>query len=259
MTRKPSVNSHVTDERNIVMNDSLGDRMKRYEDVSRGVLVRRTPVIMRLDGKAFHTLLRGAEKPFDKNFMVCMWATAQELCKEVQGCQLAYTQSDEISLLLTDYAQLDTQGWFDYGIQKMVSVGASIATHAFNQVFSKFFLRKQYAYGLFDARAFNVPREDVANYFIWRQKDAVRNSIQAVGQSKFSQKQLHGKSCDAIQEMLYKEHAINWNDFQLSMKRGTCIRRSVVSWDIDHETPSFTHNRSYIERLVYPPEPLIKG
>ncbi len=209
---------------------------------------------MRLDGKAFHTLTRGMERPFDKDFMLCMQTTALVLCKEVQGCQLAYVQSDEISLLLTDYAQLDTQGWFDYGIQKMVSVGASIATHAFNQMFSKFFLRKAYEFGLFDARAFNVPREDVTNYFVWRQKDATRNSIQAVGQAHFSQKQLHGKSCDDIQEMLYQEHAINWNDFKPSMKRGMCVRKTPNGWELDHETPVFTQNRPYIESLIYPVE-----
>ncbi len=235
-----------------MQNDSLGDRMKRYEDVPRVSLVRRTPVIMRLDGKAFHTLTRGMKKPFDDDFMLVMRATAMKLCKEVQGCKLAYTQSDEISLLLTDYDTLETQGWFDYGLQKMVSISASIATLAFNNAFE----HEKSLQGMFDSRAFNVPREDVANYFVWRQKDAIRNSIQAVGQAHYSPKQLHGKNCNDIREMLLDKN-IDWNTYSADKRHGTCIRKLFGIWQVDHNTPVFTEGRKYIEDLVSPPDVVI--
>ena len=158
--------------------DSLGNRMKNYEGVSKTYLVRRMPVIIRLDGKAFHTFTKGFDKPFDNLFMSTMQETCKALCKEVQGCKIAYTQSDEISLLITDYDALNTSAWFDDQIQKMVSVSASIATLAFNKTFYELCMqlsvddtekfKKTYQSKMFtakfDSRAFNLPKEDVCNY-----------------------------------------------------------------------------------------------
>jgi tRNA(His) 5'-end guanylyltransferase len=241
--------------------DSLGDRMKEYEAVSRIRLVRRTPVIVRVDGKAFHTLTRGLKKPYDFDFIDCMWATAKALCKEVQGSQLAYVQSDEISLLLVDYKTKTTDAWFDNQIQKMVSISAAIATSTFSAEFQKKFPEKweKGARPMFDSRVFNLPRHEVSNYFIWRQQDATRNSIQALGQAHFSHKELHGVSCDGIQEKLFQEKGINWNDESVHAKRGACVIRKPdpmlpsgrESWQFDVAIPVFTQDRSYIDDLVY--------
>lgn len=282
-------------------NDSLGDRMKGYEGVSRNFLTRRVPAIIRLDGKAFHTFTKGMEKPFDPVLTQAMQETMKYLCENIQGCVLGYTQSDEITLVLTDYATIQTDAWFGYNIQKMCSVSASMATLAFNKAFYKevvqFFLRNDiedaqrngdtsdralasailYANydaslkrgAMFDSRVFSVPKEEVCNCLIWRQQDATRNSIEAVGQANFSHHELHKKTCNMIQEMLWSQRGINWNDFPTELKRGSCcIKRRFEEtiddprnpgqkitvcrnrWIIDHEIPIFTQDREYIERLI---------
>lgn len=250
-----------------MIKDSLGDRMKIYECVARTKLVRRTPAIIRVDGKAFHTLTRGMTKPYDSAFIRCMQETALQLCKQIQGAQLAYVQSDEISVLLVDYQNLNSESWFDSQVQKMVSISASIATSVFTEEFRAAFFDK-YAAGarpMFDSRVFNMPREEVANYFVWRQQDATRNSIQMLGQAYFSHKQLHKLSCEQIQEKLFQEHGINWSAEPTYFKRGACaVRTSLVTkdqvvvgrdhWTIDYNIPVFTQDRDYIERLVFPPE-----
>lgn len=251
--------------------DSLGDRMKEnYENRAKTQLLRRTPVIIRLDGKAFHTFTRGFEKPFDKVLVRAMQDTMLELCKEIQGCVLGYTQSDEITLVLTDYAKLETAAWFDYDVQKICSVSASIATLAFNRSFTKQCMlhtsdystdtnnahnRSSYKGALFDSRCFNIPKEEVTNCIIWRQQDATRNSINAVGQAYFSHKELHGLNVSQVQEKLFSERNINWFDFPTCLKRGSCcIKREVdgiSTWVIDTEIPIFKGvDREYIEKLI---------
>lgn len=179
----------------------LEERMKNnYEHRFRTYLPRRTNVIIRLDGKAFHTFTRGCEKPFDKNIITSFDYTAIELLNNVQNCKLAYTQSDEISLLLTDYDNLETEAWFDNNIQKMVSVSASLATARFNEVYPSS------KTALFDSRVFVIPeKEEVANYFLWRHKDCARNSISMIAQSLFSHKELHGISIKEQIEMILEE------------------------------------------------------
>lgn len=231
-------------------------RMKNYEQISSHKLLPKVPVIIRLDGKAFHTLTRGMKRPFDDQFIECMHYTTQSLVRYIEGCEFAYTQSDEISLLLTDYSTILTQPWFDYKITKLVSVTSSMATAFFNKNFSIFFPDKQPAF--FDSRAFNLPKHEVVNYFYHRQLDATRNSIQAVGQANFSVKQLHGKSCDQIQEMLWQEKNINWNDIETHKKRGTCVYRYVETrksqfneYDIclNCKTGKLKRNPNNIEKL----------
>lgn len=200
--------------------DSLGDRMKEYENISRNYLTRRIPVIIRVDGKAFHTYTKGLEKPFDRLLMTAMQDTMKFLCENVQGCVFGYTQSDEITLVATDYATITTDAWFGYNIQKMASVTASMATMAFNRAFFQLasehldtmmalqdldldderlaVLANKQGKAMFDARVFTIPKEEVCNCLIWRQQDATRNSIEAVGQANFSHKELHGKTCNVI-------------------------------------------------------------
>lgn len=227
--------------------DSFGTRMKQYEDVNRYFLYRRIPVIIRLDGKAFHTFTKDLDRPYDATLHQVMNFTACELIRQIQGAVLVYTQSDEISILLRDWDTITTDAWFDYNIQKIASVSASIATAEFNSVWKK---SKKTA--LFDSRVFNIPKEEVCNYFIWRQQDATRNSINMLGQHYFSHKRLQGKKTNEIMDMLMLEKNVNWNNLDLWKKRGTCIfrdkTRGINGIYIDFDTPIFTSDRNYIER-----------
>lgn len=230
------------------MNDtSFSERMKGYESVSKKSLMRRTPVIIRIDGKAFHTFTRGLVRPFDKSLSDAMAETTLELCKQIQGAVFGYTQSDEISILLQDWKNLKTDCWFGYDVQKIVSISASIATAKFNDIFKH---PSKNSYALFDSRAYNIPFSEVVNYFIWRGSDCSRNSVSSLAQSYFSHKQLHGKSVSAMQDMLMLEHGINWNDIETRYKRGICVVPDQdTKFKIDLEPPMFTKNRNYIDEL----------
>ena len=276
--------------------DALGDRMKQnYENITRNYLTRRIPVIIRLDGKAFHTFTKGMRKPFDDVMTKTMQDTMKYLCEHIQGCVLGYTQSDEITLVLTDYATIKTDAWYGYNIQKMASVAASMATLAFNAAYSQnisqwarkakgeikteeeraraadlfavYTSRENKA--LFDARVFSVPKDEVCNCLIWRQQDATRNSVEAVGQAFFSQRELHKKNQSDIQEMLWSRFGVNWNSFPTENKRGSCCVKHTAQaeiddprnpghritvtrrkWEIDTEIPIFTQDRAYIEKLL---------
>ena len=258
---------------------TLSDRMKTYyEGRSQTYLTRYTPVIIRLDGCHFHTFAKKFNKPFDKVFAKTMQDTTKYLCEKIQGVKFAYTESDEISLLLIDYNKEDlsiqTEAWFDYRVQKIVSVSASLATVAFN----KFFVKNMYelntdpvdtyrdnvfkAYekaveegATFDSRAFNLPKEEVVNYFVWRQQDAIRNSKSALGQANYSQKVLNGLSSNQIIEKCKAELAIDWNDFKGEQKWGTVVTKVQVEgerpkWTMDIDPPLFVELREYIEKLI---------
>ena len=254
------------------MKDQLGDRMKEfYEDRTRIKLPRRTFTIIRIDGKAFHTYTKGLERPFDDGLIEDMNATTAYLCKNIQGVKFGYVQSDEISLVLTDFDDLGTHAWFDNNLQKMVSVAASMATSEFNRLrmmrnskdgaldIREIALFKM---GQFDARAFQIPFiDEVENYFIWRQQDAVRNSISSVAQSLYSPRELHGVKTDQMQELIFQK-GINWNDYSTRQKRGSVIRKFDVElksgdvtytrskWKEDTNTPTFTQDRNYIKSLL---------
>jgi tRNA(His) 5'-end guanylyltransferase len=206
------------------MKDDLGTRIKeQYENRTRYCLPRRTYTIIRLDGKTFHTFTRGCQKPFDQDLINVMNLTAEALCKEIQGAQFAYVQSDEISILLTDFENINTDAWFDGNIQKIVSVTASLATGYFNAYCEKIESLKDKNIAFFDARVFTIPDHiEVENYFIWRQKDAVRNSIAMVAQSLYSHKELEGKSQSEQQDMIHAKGQ-NWNDTPDGFKRGRFI------------------------------------
>lgn len=220
-----------------------------------------------------------------------MNATTKYLCENIQGCKLGYTQSDEITLLLTDYDALTTDAWFDNNVQKICSVSASMATMAFNKYLREFsedilqftynpftataayadVLRKAIDKGaMFDSRCFNIPIEEVTNCFIWRQQDATRNAIQMLGQCNFSHKELHGKSCNDIQDMLMLQKGINFNNMPTEFKRGVCCVKEEyypdpmpgyedceidatsvrTRWVLDKEIPIFTQDRKYIEDIL---------
>lgn len=200
---------------------SIGDRMKRHEAITRALLPRRTYSIIRVDGRAFHSYLRGAAKPFDETFMTDMDAVAETLCQEISGAVFAYTQSDEVSVLVTDFGSLGTEPWFGGVIAKQLSVSASLATAVLND-------RRPGQRALFDSRVFTIPDPvEVANYFLWRQRDAVRNSISMTAQAQFSHRRLHGVSTGGMQELLWSEKGINWNDYPDGCKRGRITVRKV--------------------------------
>lgn len=224
----------------------IGDRMKNYEKCSELHLPKRIPVIIRVDGRAFHSVTKkyfGKEWSFE--FTRIMTEVALGIQKEIQGCKFAYGQSDEISFLLTDYFTTKTEPWFSYDLRKLVSVSASLASSMFTEELSKHYFYNSFI--SFDSRAFSIPQDDVCNYFIWRQIDATRNAILFAGHENFSQKQLHGKSCNEIQEMLFQEKDINFNYFQTIRKRGFCI----IDGEVDMNIPIFTKDREYIEKWVY--------
>ena len=280
------------------VHDDLGIRMKEYEKRNQYYLQKRTPVAIRVDGRSFHTFAKGFQRPFDDILIKSMQETAKYMCENIQGVKLAYVQSDEITIILTDYDTLKTNSWFDYRTDKLCSISASMATMAFNKFFyenvfqyngmaSVDMSNKKYPYkeayakavkkgAMFDARCFNIPKEEVANLIYWRQLDATRNSIQMVGQANFSHKELQNKSCNMIQDMLMTQKGINWNDFPIHKKRGTCIIKTDKKektftedigdngdilgtimtirskWIIDENIPIFKgEDRNYIEKLIY--------
>lgn len=249
--------------------DAFGSRMKKYESVTKTRLIPKTPVLMRLDGKAFHTLTKGMKKPYDRDFQEAMRSAALYLCKEIHGAKIAYVQSDEIQILITDFQSMQTQGWFDYEVQKMCSVAAGMCSVAFYQAFIGWKTIEQVEPSCtpcFDARVWNLPEHEVVNAFIWRQQDATRNAIQCMGQAHFSHKQLQGKNCNKIQDMLFSEKGINFNDLPVEQKRGTCtilvkkeqtipdkeggltVTRS--RWETDYNIPIFSKDRDYINKLL---------
>lgn len=252
--------------------ENLHDRMKEYEASSQTSLSKKMPVIIRLDGKAFHSFTRGLQRPFDPLLHEAMIETAKFLCENTTNCRLAYTQSDEISLLLVNYETSKAESWFKNNLQKLVSVSASMATLAFNRAYRRLveehsrtvpafptavYEAKQDS-ALFDSRAFVLSREEVCNYFIDRQQDASRNSIQGLAQTTFSRKELVGLNQNQLQEKLWQEKGLNWSACPDAQKRGSCILRTFDGeevrqrWKADLHIPVFTQDRNYINRFVYP-------
>lgn len=256
------------------VNDMLGKRMKRYEAIPQISLMRRTPVAIRIDGKAFHTFTKHLNKPWDNIFQKSMQETMKYLCQNIQNCVFGYQQSDEITLILTDYETLTTDAWFGYEVQKLCSISASMATLKFNQAFADnaskwcddfweawnrskeeadYFntlnecVRKG---AMFDARCFNIPKEEVTNLVYWRQVDAVRNSIQSMGQAYFSHKQLMNKNTKEVRQML-EDNGTLWEDRPVAEKRGVACLKGEDGWYIDYNMPTLKgEDRDYIEKLI---------
>ena len=256
------------------VNDELGKRMKRYEAIPQISLMRRTPVAIRIDGKAFHTFTKHLNKPWDNIFQKSMQETMKYLCQNIQNCVFGYQQSDEITLILTDYETLTTDAWFGYEVQKLCSISASMATLKFNQAFTDnaskwcddfwkawnrskeeadYFdalnecVRKG---AMFDARCFNIPKEEVTNLVYWRQVDAVRNSIQSMGQAHFSHKQLMNKTTKEVRQML-EDNGTLWEDRPVAERRGVACLKGEDGWYIDYNMPILKgEDRDYIEKLI---------
>lgn len=265
--------------------DNMGDRFKGYENCYRIYLPKRQAVIVRCDMRARRSFTKGFDKPYDEVFAQVMQETAKQLCENISGAKFAYTQSDEISIVLTDYETINTEPWFGNNLQKIVSISASMATLYFNKFFQeevapgfdyieqdeklrdvqiahlKALTSRQ---ALFDARTFILPREEVCNYFYLRQLNCVRNSIQSAGQANFSHKELQGLNCDQIQEKLFQEKHINWGmDYPTWFKNGTAVYKYPTyvedmdghmitrnKWRIDKNIPMFSANPEFINKHI---------
>ena len=230
---------------------NLGDRMKEYyEGRNQTTLLRKMPVIMRLDGRAFHTFTKQFQRPFDEALSGMMLTTALSLCAEIQGAKCAYIQSDEISILITDMDRIETEAWFDYNVQKMCSISAATATIAFATEYMHWNIGINNSDLLvkmrkisFDSRVFNIPHDEVENYFVWRQKDWERNSIHMLAQAHFSHKQLHKKSRSDMHEMLFQK-GINWADLPDKWKNGVFVSKGEFIWSAKPICPIFTEEKS---------------
>jgi tRNA(His) guanylyltransferase len=251
----------------VTHHDALGTRMKeRYELRARQYLPRRTYTVLRLDGRAFHTYTRDLQRPFDAGLRDDLVRVAWYLCREVSGAALAFCQSDEISLVVTDFATPHTEAWFDGNVQKMVSIAAGVAAARFNEL-------RPGKVAVFDARAFTIPDPiEVENYLIWRQRDATRNSITAAAQAHFSHRELQGKTGDEMRKLLWRERGVDWDAYPTWFKRGTLLTPRVttepVTW-VDQRTgetrvaevverrtwaveepPTFIGDRAYLTALL---------
>jgi tRNA(His) 5'-end guanylyltransferase len=229
--------------------DSLGDRMKGYEQAFRYVLPRRMPLLLRLDGVAFHTFTRGLDRPFDELLVSHLNRAAAALCESIAGAKIAYVQSDEISVLVHTYTRLQTQPWFGNEVQKIASVSAAIVSSHLSRAYNR--------PAIFDSRAWILPEAEVCNYFLWRQQDASRNSLSRLLRSHYSAAACFGQPASAQHEMLYAK-GVNWNDLPTRHRRGRCVLRTVTpgrdssgvrpAWTVDDEIPIFSQDRAYIER-----------
>ena len=227
---------------------SIGDRMKEnYELRSKDKLLRKTPVIIRLDGKCFHSYK--FHKPFDENLHRLMCFVASELINNIQGAKFAYTQSDEISILVTDFDRLESQAWFDYDKQKITSVSASIASGYFT------YMKKMCGvnvgkYVVFDSRCFNLPIHEVNNYFVWRQKDWIRNSISMLARDFYSQKQIHGRPIGDLIMMLKNDKNVSWLDLHPKWRIGTVITREFEDVVKDSLYIGFDESKEFVKNML---------
>jgi tRNA(His) guanylyltransferase len=230
------------------MLQTIEDRMKLYENSNNFVLPKNMPIILRVDGRAFHTLTRKMDKPFDNRMMGMMNQVAQDLCKEIMNARVALVQSDEISILIYNHILSDV--WFGNKQQKMTSISASVATLSASKMLDKYGI--DYGNKLsFDSRVFLLPEKDVNNYFIWRQRDWERNSLQMLTRSYYSHKEVDGKNHVAMHDMIHKA-GDNWDNLPTAYKRGRCViyNPDEGKWEIDNEIPIFAQQHDYIEKYL---------
>ncbi|WP_280185488.1 MULTISPECIES: tRNA(His) guanylyltransferase Thg1 family protein [Nocardia] len=221
----------------------LATRMKRYEAASHPQLLPRTPLLIRNDGRAFHTYTRQMARPFDPHFMDAMVHATQMTAADMQGFKLAYTQSDEATFLLTDYDTLTTSAWFDLDLSKIVSITAALFTAHFNDAMRG----RTASLGVFDARAFSVPRSDVPNVFVWRQQDWERNSLSMLARAHFAHRECHGRVRAELHDMLHAK-GVNWaTDLTMREKNGTFLRADGT---LDHSKWTYQELDDYLVSVI---------
>jgi len=224
------------------MKDSLGDRIKKYESITKHSALPNMPLVVRVDGKAFHTFTRNCIKPFDKYIIGGMLRAAMYTATKMQGFKAAYVQSDEVTFVLTDYDTHQTDGWFDYELPKIISTSAALMSVSFLDIMKE--LKPEYIkpnnLPTFDARAFNVPKNDVINMFLWRALDWKRNSVQMYGQSVFSHKEMQGWNEENIKRMLI-HRGFDWDkDLSNQTKYGTFITKKYGTFDYIYTVPTYS-------------------
>ena len=230
------------------MKDALGERMKRYyEDALRVTLPRRAYVVLRIDGRAFHTFTRKLARPYDQPLADALDEAARVLSAEIEGCRFAYGQSDEYSFLLTDFESEHAKMWFDGNLQKIVSVSASLFTAAFARAYPS-----PERLAVFDSRALLIPqRDEVEKYFVWRQLDASANSLNMLASAHYSHHELAGKS-EAEKHDLLHAKGLNWAKCAPDFKRGRVVKRQAREWIVDRDIPVFTRDKEYLRQLIPP-------
>lgn len=229
------------------MKDDLGRRMKQdYEDALRWMLPRRSYIVVRIDGRGFHTFTKNLERPYSRRLADALDSAAAGLCAEMIGCRFAYGQSDEYSFLLTDFEKENAALWFDGNVQKIVSVSASLFTGYFNRAFAD----GQAA--AFDSRVLVISqRAEVAKYFLWRQLDASANSLNMLASAHYAHAELVGKSNAEKHEMLFAK-GVNWAKQPADFKRGRVVRQGDDgrAWETDPAIPVFNREPGYLDALI---------
>ncbi len=215
---------------------TLGERMKMYEEASSGECCAdpRCPVVIRLDGKSFHTWVKKAKlvKPFDQRMLDAMQTTALRLCEEISSAVMAYVESDEITLVLRNDQSDDSEPWFGNRLQKLCSLSASICTAYFNTRMAEL-TDSEAPLAFFDSRVIYMPsKEEVFNNILWRQNDCIKNSISGLALANFSDKELSGKNGDERKQMLL-EKGVNWDDLSTDKKYGALVhyRKTVGEYN----------------------------
>ena len=254
---------------------TLKDEMDRYESTVSMSLKTKTPVFIRLEGKSFGAFTQHFQKPYDPIMTRTMQQTAKQLCAEANGCVFAYTASNEITLILTDYHKWNSVPWLDYDVMRMCSAAASIATIAFSKAFAdsmEWFLQTYNGndkdnlytayceasnYGArFEAVCFNVPEDRVCEMVFHQQYQWRRNSILSLANQNFSHREVVGKTLDELHEML-AEKGIFWHDLPTEYRHGSCCSKGVnpfgrkKKWRIDTEMPLLTDsNQIYLQQIM---------
>lgn len=237
--------------------------MRLFEEAARATFPRRMPLIIRVDGKSFSKYTAHLPgKPFNRDFISVMESVAMALCTNIQGAELAYSQSDEVSVLVHGYKTFESEPWFGNQLQKIVSVSAAIASATFTAKSWRLFATADCATfddiepAYFDARAFVLPEAEVTNYFLHRQQDAVRNSVQMLTRSLYSHKECNGKNVPEMKAMC-KEKGLPWEDLAPTIRKGRCVRKHYcptsgerMGWKVDTDIPMFGEDRAYVENLL---------
>lgn len=244
-------------------NKTLNDRMKEYESNAKIKLIKKMPVIIRVDGRAFHTFTKGFVKPFDTLFLEAMRKTALDLFKSVPNCRFAYTESDEITLILDDSNTILDTAFYDNDLEKLVSVTASMTTMFFNNNFASVIERgeksaidttiykKKLYKATFDSRAFNVPYHEVDNVILDRQLDSKRNSLNAYAQSLYPQKVLNGKKHDDLIDLLHAK-GMKYHDIDVSLRHGVAVYKDETDKVVvDYDVPSLLIDKTFVSRRVF--------
>ena len=239
---------------------NLGDRMKLYEEPTRLRLQIKTPVVIRVDGRSFHTYTRGAQKPYDVLIQKAMQAATLALCNKAMGAVVGFQQSDEITVICQDWQNYESEQWFGGNVQKIATAAVVIATNAFNSYPG---VIEAFGQASFDGRVHNIPHHEIVNHLIWRQQDTLRNSVSSLAQYYFSHSDLQGKSCDEMKAMLLEKVDVDWvtvlpsfvrNGFVVSkqyvqFEGAGPLEHGLPAWTPDFNVPLFNENREYATRL----------